>query len=207
MVEMDISDQKALSDVELLALSLSKPAAFEVLVERYQHAFQRKAVAILRDDEEASDAVQEAFVRIYAAAKRFKEQDDASFSSWAYKILVNQCFTAYRKRQRHAVVSLDIDPEFAEIMPDQSGVDEIDRKLTADYVMSLLSKLPVIMRRAMEMHFLQGLSEKEIAQREGVSHGTIRQRIYRAKSELRRFDQDQGLKLACVSVSVSTSQK
>src|SRR5262245_59938532 len=95
------TDHKQLADAELLALSIEKPAYFEEIVARYQRAFVRKAVSILRDDNDAYDAVQETFVRIYTAARRFKPQEGASFSSWAYKILVNQCYTAYKKKHKH----------------------------------------------------------------------------------------------------------
>jgi RNA polymerase sigma factor (sigma-70 family) len=136
-------------------------------------------------------------VRIYTAAKRFKTQEGASFSSWAYTILVNQCYTAYRKKQRTDAVSLDLEPEFAEIIPDRRGIQAFEDKLSADHVMRLLSKLPVILRRAVQAHFIDGLPQKQIAEQEGVSHGVIRQRIHRAKRELRKID----MNLSAITIS------
>jgi len=187
---MNIEDPKALGDVDVLRLSIDKPALFEEIVVRYQKAFVRKAASILGDEDDAHDAVQEAFVRIYGAARKFHQQPGASFSSWAYTILINQCYTAYRKKQRTGTVSLDLEPEFAEIIPDQAGVAAFEQRLSADHVMRLLSKLPVMLRRAVQSHFIDGLSQKEIAQEEGVSHGVIRQRIHRAKKALRKIDLD-----------------
>ena len=184
---MDNIQPKNLSDAEILAVSLKQPSVFSELVERYEKAFLRKAVSILRDEEDARDAVQETFVRVYAAASKYHEQAEATFASWAYAILTNQCYTTYRKRQKHQAVSFEADPELAEVLPDQAGINEFERRLDANEIMVMLSRLPLLLRRAVEQHFLDGLPEKEIARREGVSHGTIRQRIYRAKQQLREL--------------------
>ncbi len=177
-------DLKEMPDAELLALSVEKPSAFEEIVARYQRAFVRKAQSILRDDNEAYDAVQETFVRIYTAARKFKPQEGASFSSWAYKILINQCYTAYKKKNKHELISLDFVPEIIEVIPDQAGIDELERRLTKDHLLSLISKLPMILRRVVEAHFIDGVPQKVVAHEEGVSNAVVRARIHRAKSEL-----------------------
>jgi RNA polymerase sigma factor (sigma-70 family) len=177
-------DIKILPDAEILALSVEKPSFFEEIVARYERAFVRKAVSILRDENDAYDAVQECFVRIYTAAKKFKPQEGASFSSWAYKILVNQCYTAYKKKHKHDLISLEFVPEIVEVVPDQAGIEELERRFTKDHLLSLLSKLPVILRRVVELHFLEGRPQKEVAEMESVSNAVVRSRIYRAKKEL-----------------------
>lgn len=182
------TDAKALSDAELLALSRTKPDAFETIVSRYQRLFLRKAVSILRDENDAYDVVQETFVRIYTAAHRFKAQEGASFSSWAYTILTNQCYTAYKKKHKRELVSLEFVPELVEVIPDQAGVEELERAFTKDYLLSLISKLPVLLRRTVEMHFIDGLPQKEVAEREGVSNAVVRSRIHRAKKELQKLN-------------------
>lgn len=185
---MNTEDFKTLSDTELLVSSADRPELFQELVSRYQRAFVRKATAILGSTEDASDAVQESFVRIYLASRKFEEREGASFSSWAYTILVNQCRTAYTKKHKVVAISLDADPDLADTLPDQAAVREIESRFSADYVMRLVSKLPVLLRRAVEMYFIQGLTQKEIAEQEQVSNGVVRQRIHRAKKELRKMD-------------------
>ncbi|MDB5238880.1 MAG: FecI sigma-24 factor [Candidatus Parcubacteria bacterium] len=179
---------QALGDAELLKASVGRPALFEEIVRRYERLFMRKAIAILRDRDAAYDAVQETFVRIYIASHKFKKQEGASFSSWAYKILVNQCYTAHTKRERHQTVSFEAEPEFAEIIPDKAGLDAMEKRLTSDYVMSLVSKLPIFLRRVVRLYFIEGVAQKEIARREGVSNEVVRQRIYRAKKELKKMN-------------------
>src|SRR3990167_5396737 len=84
-------------DEEILAASLEKPALFRILVDRYQDAFVRKALGIVRQKEEAEDIVQETFVKIYFNGQKFKKYDGIEFKSWAYKILVNTAISRYRK--------------------------------------------------------------------------------------------------------------
>ena len=71
--------------------------AFDLLVERYQQRAYRLAWSILRDAEEARDLSQEAFLRLYEAAGSFR--GTARFSTWFYRILVNLCLDARRRRR------------------------------------------------------------------------------------------------------------
>lgn len=177
-------DLKPLSDADILSLSISEPYAFEELVDRYQRSFVRKALSILRNEDDAYDAVQDTFVRIYSAARRFEPKKGASFSSWAYTILINQCYTAYKKRHKHDLISLEFAPELVEVIPDQAGIEDLERKYAKDHLLSLVSKLPVILRRVVELHFLEGLPQKQVAEKEGISNAVVRSRIFRAKKEL-----------------------
>src|SRR3989338_11306963 len=90
-------NQNEIKEEEILVASLNKPALFKILVDRYQEAFIRKAVGILRNQEEAEDIVQETFVKIYLHGKKFKKIKGVEFKSWAYKILVNTAISRYRK--------------------------------------------------------------------------------------------------------------
>jgi len=185
---MEYKDPKILSDSEILAISLKEPKYFEEIVDRYQRSFIRKAVSILRNEDDAYDVVQEVFVRIYMNAGKFKSHEGASFSSWAYTILINQCYSSYRKKHIREIISLDFVPELIEIIPDQAAIEELETKFTRDYLLVLVSKLPVLLRRVVESYFINGLSQKAIAQEEGVSNNVIRTRIHRAKKELQKMN-------------------
>ena len=178
---------KNLPDSEVLSMSLDNPAVFEELVDRYQRAFVRKALSILKNEDDAYDVVQETFVRIYTSGRKFKVQEGAFFASWAYKILVNQCYTAYKKKHTREYVSFEADPELAEILPDWKGVESHENKLTQEYVMSLVSKLPLLLRRAVVSYFIEGKPQQDIAESEGVSNEVVRARIHRAKKELKKL--------------------
>lgn len=181
-----LSEQR---DEEILTLSVTNPDVFSVLVDRYQEAFLRKAnQIILNDPETARDIVQEAFVKIYLNAARFKVQEGATFKSWGYKILINTCFTKYKKLKNERVFLNDLDPEIQELIPSKADLDSFEQKLDTDYVMSLISKLPVILGRALRLWSVEGKSQKDIAKIEGISLGAVRARIHRAKKEIKKMN-------------------
>lgn len=181
-------DVKTLSDAEILSLSVRSPDYFEEIVSRYERLFLRKAMSILHSEEDAYDVVQDSFVRIYTSARKFRSIPGASFSSWAYRVLINQCYTVYKKRNKHAVLSIESHPEVSDTTPDEASVAEIENQYNRDYVVTMISKLPVLLRRVVESYFLKGQPQKVIARNEGVSEGVIRTRIHRAKAELRKMD-------------------
>lgn len=184
--ELDFSKR---SDEEILAMSVTNPDVFSVLVERYEEAFIRKAGQIvLNDPETARDIVQEVFVKIYLNAAKFKVQEGASFKSWGYKILINTCFTKYKKLKNERVFLNDLDPEIQELVPSKAEIDSFEQKLDTDYVLSLISKLPVILGRALRLWSVEGKSQKDIAKIEGISLGAVRARIHRAKKEIKNMN-------------------
>jgi len=174
------------SDEEILMLSIKKPAYFEVIVERYQDAFLRKAKSIVRTTEEAEDIVQEVFTKIYMNANRFQVVSGASFKSWAYKILLNTSFTYYQKIKRHKGVSITLDPEVYQELPDTKG--EIEDGVMRDYVASIISRLPKSLGRILTLHFIEDIPQKEIAKTEGISISAVKTRIHRAKKEFKRIE-------------------
>lgn len=177
------------SDEEILALSAHDPNAFEILVNRYEEAFLRKARQIVRADPEAArDIVQDAFVKIYLNAAKFRVQEGASFSSWGYKILINTCFTKYKKLKNEKNFVKDLDPEIAELVPSRAETESFEKKLDTDFLLSLISKLPVMLGRSLRLHAVEGKSQKEIAAMEGISLGAVRARVHRAKKELKKMN-------------------
>lgn len=174
-----------LSDEEVLARSVSEPDLFGVLLDRYQSAFLRKAESILRNREEAEDAVQEAFTKVYIAAPRFTVTEGGSFKSWAYRILMNTAFTKYQKRKREWARTAPLEPEVYETLPDlESRTSE--RFEATDYVLSVFARLPEHFERVLRLHFIDGKPQKEIAEMENLSVGAVKTRIHRAKEEFRK---------------------
>lgn len=178
-----------LSDEEILYRSIENPSYFAEIVDRYQTALLRKANMMLRNEENAEDAVQEAFVKIYANAARFKEVPGATFKSWAYKILVNTCLTLLKKNKREKEVFVALDPELAEVIADPIDLSYIDKKLSTDHLMSLVSRLSETLRRTVTWHTIDDLSYQEIAEKEGITEGVVRARMHRAKKELKKINE------------------
>ena len=174
--------EEAFSDEEVLSLAARRPSVFAILVRRYQDPFLRKARSIVRDEREAEDIVQEAFVKIYMNASKFTPQDGAKFSSWGYRILINTALTHYAKRKREAGVRIELDPEIFELLPDTT-LEQFEKKELRDEVASVLAKMPPLFARALTAFFLEGKPQEQIAQEEGVSVGAIKTRVHRAKQE------------------------
>ena len=169
----------AASDEEVLRLSKSEPEAFAVLVDRYENALFRKARSILRSKEDAEEVVQDAFTRIYLYADRYKAQEGASFSSWAYAILTRLAFTRYRKLAKKRAVHVPLDPEVYERMPDR---DHFLEDLTIrDEVLAALAKLPEQAARVLTLQFIEGKTQEEIANETGSTVPAVKTRVHRAK--------------------------
>ncbi len=173
------------SDEAVLTCSFKDPRAFAELVERYTDAFQRKAFSILHNKEAAEDAVQDAFVKVYKNARRFKPEPGAGFKSWAYRILVNTCFTVYQKRKREGIYLAQLDPEFQELVADKKELVSAEERLNTDEVASFLQELPESLAQVMRLHFVEGKPHAVVAQIVGISEGAVRARVHRAKQELR----------------------
>lgn len=174
------------SDEEILAHSLKHPSVFSVILDRYQDAFLRKSYGVVRNREEAEDIVQETFTKIYTNAGRFEVQEGASFKSWAYRILLNTSFTHYQKLKRKNSVTAELDPEFYEVLPDVDSKD-FEKQELADYLASVFARMPDHLSKVLRLHFIDGLPQKDIALREGVSVGAIKTRIHRAKKEFKKI--------------------
>ncbi len=173
------------SDEDILARSVHEPDLFGVLLDRYQAAFLRKAESILRSREEAEDAVQDAFTKVYLAAPRFAVTEGGSFKSWAYRILLNTVFTRYQKRKRDWAQTAPLEPEMYEILPDLES-KSFERFVATDYVLSIFARLPEHFERVLRLHFIEGKPQKEIAEVENLSVGAVKTRIHRAKEEFRK---------------------
>lgn len=182
----DCSDDvlRELPDEAVLAHAVRNPASFAELVRRYEAAFVRKARTILRTQEDAEDAVQEAFMRIYQYADRYEEVPGASFKSWAYRILLNVVFTRYQKAKRLNERTATLATEYYEILPD-TEMQQFEQKELREYLVSVFARMPDAFAETLKLYFLEGLSQREIAEREGVSEGAIKTRMHRAKHAFR----------------------
>jgi len=178
--------QNNLKDEEILAASLEKPALFKILVDRYQEAFVRKALGILRNHEEAEDIVQETFVKIYFNGKKFTKYDGVEFKSWAYKILMNTAISRYRKIskkwQAESADPLDLETAIERNFSTEDLVLEGENKsMAAD----LISRLPRPLARLISLYYIEDKPYKEIAKQEGITIAALKMKLFRAKKLLK----------------------
>lgn len=177
------SDVMTLTDEEVLRLSLRTPSVYSEIMRRYETAFLRKAESVLRNREDAEDVVQETFTKMYLNARSFEVQEGASFKSWGYAILMNTAFTLYKKKKRMREKSEMLDPEWYEILPDVES-KQFEKQELSDYVTSLFARMPEHFVRILRLQFIEGKSQEEIAEIEGLSVGAVKTRVHRAKKAL-----------------------
>lgn len=170
---------KDLGDAEVLFLSRTSPEAFEVLVDRYEEAFMRKARSILFTHEDAEEVVQDTFTRIYLYADRYVPQEGATFSSWGYAILTRLAFTRYQKMKTARGRTTEMEPEAFERLPDKS--DFIDELTIRDEVLQAFARMPEAAARILRLQFLEGKTQEEIAELEGSTVSAVKTRVHRAK--------------------------
>jgi len=137
---------------------------------------------LMRNDADAQDAVQEAYLRVIRFAGGFRGEDPRA---WLLKVVRNVCYSQLGRGRR------DADQPFDEMRdpPPEGASPEADsiRACDAETVRRALEKLPLEFREALVMREMQQLSYREIAQTAGVPIGTVMSRLARARTRLRRL--------------------
>src|SRR3989344_3404493 len=144
-----------MEDEEILLASVAHPSLFALLVRKYEEPFLRKAISIVRGQEEAEDVVQEAFTKIYLNAKKFKKVEGAKFSSWAYRIVINTALTHDARAKRRGAAEFGLDEEIWALIPDKN-LRQFEKKELQDVVASVLVRMPPGMARPLNPFFIHG---------------------------------------------------
>ena len=165
-------------------------AAFEAIMRRHNQLLFRTARSIVKNDAEAEDVVQEAYLHAWRALDSFRA--DARLSTWLVRIVANEAFGRLRRKQA-PVIPLDaamISPEPAiqaaltdapDHRPDNSAMRAELRRLLE----SRIDRLPDAFRTVFMLRAVQELSVEEVAQALAIPEATVRTRFFRARSLLR----------------------
>ncbi len=162
--------------------------AFEELVRRHQHRVFAVAGGILRQREDVEDIAQQVFVKAYFSLKRFDQR--AAFSTWLYKITVNECWDLLRKRKvRPLIYESDLSEDQARQFgaPDerQAKQPDISQKLEArQRVERLLEGLDERDRTMLVLKEVEGFAVEEIAQILDLNANTVKVRLFRARRRI-----------------------
>jgi RNA polymerase sigma-70 factor (ECF subfamily) len=173
------------------ALRAGAEAAYEQLLARFQQPVYALCLRLLDDEGEASDVVQEVFLKIFRNIGNFRGQ--SSLKTWIYRITVNEAHNARRWffRHRRREVELDTEPNDArnwtETIPDssRSPFDMAFDREQAAIIQAALERINPIFRSAVVLRDITDLSYEEIAEILGVSLGTVKSRILRGREALR----------------------
>lgn len=162
-------------------------SAFEVLVERYQQRAARLAFRYVKNQEDARDIAQEAFVRVFRSIKDFR--NESKFYTWFYRILVNLSLDHLRRNKLEASEYQD-----GLLLRSQSAAEgqqkktnpreELWKKERREAIGSAISTLPDDQKTTVILREIDGLSYEEIAQVTKVPIGTVMSRLFYARRKL-----------------------
>jgi RNA polymerase sigma-70 factor (ECF subfamily) len=162
--------------------------AFEELVRRHQHRVFAVAGGILRRREDVEDIAQQVFVKAYFSLKRFDQR--AAFSTWLYKITVNECWDMLRKKKvRPLVYESDLSEEQArQVLASEEkgggGPDISDRLEARERVENLLEGLDERDRLMLILKEVEGFAVEEIAEVLDLNANTVKVRLFRARRRI-----------------------
>ncbi len=177
------------TDTELVKrVQKGDKGAFDVLVLKYQHKIVNLVMRYVRDQEQALDITQEAFIKAYRALPRFR--GDSAFYTWLYRIAVNTAKNHLAAQRRRPLdVELDMqDPEQYDLHAKLKETDTPEGVTISQEVKRTVEKaiqgLPEDLRTAIILRELDGMSYEEIAQTMECPVGTVRSRIFRAREAI-----------------------
>jgi RNA polymerase sigma-70 factor (ECF subfamily) len=186
---MTVNDHSSTDDQSLVrAAQKGDMIAFEELVARHRDKIYARAFSMMRNEEEALDLSQEAWVKAWQRLKQF--QGESSFGTWLTRIVINLCLDQLRKQKRQRTESI-------EAMSEESGGVErqmpvittnptagLERGELRQRIDRALSQLSHEHRTALMLHEFEEMEYKEIAKTMGCSIGTVMSRLFYARRKM-----------------------
>lgn len=184
---------KDLNDEQLIeAYRAGQGRAFRHLIQRYQRPLFNHLVRLLGSKDDAEDAFQETFLRVYRALSRF--ETGRRFKPWLYTIAGNLVKNIYRSRVVRKKLSLDRElsddngADLGSILAsvDPTPFDEVAREERAKILREAVQELPPKGRQALVLYYFEGHSYEDIASIAEIPLGTVKSRIHNATAQLIR---------------------
>jgi RNA polymerase sigma-70 factor (ECF subfamily) len=184
-------DRNAEPDLQLVRKARDGDSrAFDELVSRYADKAFRLTFKVLRHEQDAEDAVQDAFLAAYRNLTRFEER--SSFSTWIYRVAMNAALMRLRKR-REGMVSMDRPPRAddreATMQIEDRSAGPLARTASqevGDAIQEAVAGLPDDLREVFMLREDAGLSNQEVAEMLDLSVPAVKSRLHRARLDLRR---------------------
>ncbi len=180
-IEINITDYELIRNFKK-----GDESAFSQIVLRYQTRLLQIANAVMFDEDEAKDMVQETFIKAYFNLKSFREE--SSLYTWLYRILYNHCISSLRRKNIFSFLSFDSGEEVLDFPSQGPDPEEnFERKEIMSVVKEALKKLPVKQRMVFAMKQLDGLKHEEIAKALGLTEGAVKASYFHAVRKLREM--------------------
>ena len=182
----------ASGDMQLVRRALAREGdAFRTIIKMHNQRLYRIARGVVRNDSEAEDIVQEAYVRAFAHLDSFR--GDASLGTWLSRIVINEALGRLRKRRR--TVAMPENPQAEIIQFPLNPSDDPERTMAQRQILQLVERatdsLPDVYRMVFMARVIEGLSIEETSELLGVRPQTVKTRLHRARALLRKALDDQ----------------
>jgi RNA polymerase sigma-70 factor (ECF subfamily) len=172
-----------LTDTELLRAHVAgDPHAFAALVARHQDRLWSVALSVMRNPDDAADALQEAYISAFRRADSFR--GDAKVTTWLHRVVVNACLDRLRSLKVRATESLPDDPDRSAALGVEEPADPVEAQQQRDQILAALGQLNPDQRAALVLVDMQGYSIDEAAAILGCAPGTVKSRCARGRARL-----------------------
>jgi RNA polymerase sigma-70 factor (ECF subfamily) len=189
--EVALRENARSDESDLVRRALSRDgAAFRTIMERHNRRLYRIARAVLRDDSEAEDTVQESYVRAFANLGTFR--GDSSLSTWLGRIALNEALGRLRRRRPAVPIdTMEVLRTDAQIIqfPNAMTAEDPERTMAQREILRLVERateaLPEIFRTVFVTRVIEGMSVQETAELLEIEPETVKTRLHRARHLLR----------------------
>lgn len=191
MKDLRLSDLDTLSDEDLMErIKAANHQAFATLVRRHSHMFYACAYRVSGIQEEAEDAVQDAFLKLWKKPELWRADRGAKFTTWFYRVVVNTATDRLRRSVRYSPGAEPLKYMSDGAASQDEVMEQEDRRSALE---DAIQALPERQKLALNLCFYEGLSNKEAAEVLGVGLKALESLLMRAKAGLKQTLKDQGL--------------
>lgn len=169
---------QSISDKELIEACLKNERAYqEALYRKFADQMYRVAITYSKDEDEAADILQDGFINVFRNLHRYKFE--GSFEGWIRRIIVNKALEYYRSKRRKEEVIRDFHEQ------QNLVTDDLLSGIQAKEIVNLVNHLPDKAGMVLKLYAIEGYAHKEIADMMGISEGTSKSQLNRARGLLR----------------------
>ena len=163
---------------------------FEAIFDRYKDYVYRVAYSMTRHAEESEEVVQETFLDVLKALPRYRVGGPARFETWLYRVTTNRCKMRWRRKQLPTADWDEVGEQLVQVpdaRPDHDPAEATEQAETRRAIWRAVGRLTEIYREVIVLRYGQALSYAEIAQRLGISMGTVKSRLNAAHRKLQQI--------------------
>lgn len=161
--------------------------AYSHIINKYKNQLYATVLRMTRNPQDAQDFVQDAFIKVYRNLDKYKA--DGPFASWLYRVAINHCMDAFRKKQ-YSTVQVEIDEEKV-VNPNHPEIiflkNEKSRQLER-----LVATLPNDERLIILLRYVNEVTYEEISEIMDIPISTVRNKLHRAKKKMRETVKREG---------------